>query len=389
MGAFYNGIYRTCRVLIRVYNKSKYGFKTERLPKMKEPFLLVANHTTEDDMFFTAEASKNPMRFVCGEHLLRNKLYGNFLRKVIKPVPVPKGGSSVPAVRQLVKRLRDGESFCMFYEGKRSYHGETIPASNALGALVKKAGCALVTYRIIGGYFTYPRWARGNLRKGHAEGKVMGVYSPEQLSELSPEEITAIINKDTYENAYRTQREKMWRYKGKKLAEGMESVLFMCPCCGGDDTIEAKGDSFRCTNCDLKGVYNEFGFLEGEGLPYDNVLDWMRWIEGRFDEKAAAAEDNAPLYRTENVELYTMDSDFKNHTLCVGPLSIFKHKIEIGEHSFDYKSIPHMAVLYGNILLFTFNGEYYGLTGDGFKAWKCARFWHLEKGDTNDKAKEI
>ena len=378
-----------CRKLALPYIHARYGFKTNILEKVEGPFLLVSNHTTEDDMFFTAAASRQPMYFVCGEHLLRNKVYGRFLRKLLRPIPVPKGASTLPAVRQILKRLNDGQNICMFYEGKRSYHGETIPASESLGALVKKSGCTLVTYHITGGYFTYPRWARGNKRRGHVEGNIAGVYPPSQLAELSAAEITGLINRDTYENAYESQRENKWEYKGKNLAKGMETVLFLCPECGSEDTIETDGNRFYCTKCSLSGEYNEYGFLEGENLPYDNVLDWMRWIEKEFDRRLALCSEDTPVYDCSNVTFYRMNEDYTNSTLCESSLHIYKSKIEIDGHSFDFDDIPYMSVLYGNILLFTFNGDRYGLSGESFKAWKCARLWHIKKGSSNDRTKEI
>ena len=385
----YNFIYRICRGLVSPYVKLRYSFNTDVLPKMDEPFLLLSNHTTEDDMFFTAEASAQPVYFVCGEHLLRNKLYGRILRTLLDPVPVPKGGSAAPAVMQMIKRLKAGENLCMFYEGKRSYHGETIPAPVTLGALVKKAGCALVTYRISGGFFTYPRWARNNKRRGHAEGHVAGVYSSSVLSGMSAEEITEIINRDTYENAYSTQRSKKWIYKGNDLAKGLDTVLFICPECRKEDTVETDGDRFFCRECSLEGRYNKYGFLEGEKLPYDNVLDWMRWIEKEFDLRVSRTGDSEAMFTSDDTELYTMNKDYTNDTVCTGKLTVYKNKMDIGGYSFDLGDIPYMSVLYGDILLFTYKGEYYGLTGKKFKAWKCARLWHIKKGDINDRAKEI
>ena len=217
----------------------------------------------------------------------------------------------------------------------------------------------------------------------------MGVYPAEQLVNMSPVEITDLINRDTYENAYESQRQNRWVYAGKNLAEGLDSVLFMCPKCGAEDTIQTDGDTFFCTHCDLKGEYDEYGFLVGEDLPYDNVLDWMRWIEGAFDERVALCPEASPVYEADAVTFYQMDEHYKNHTICIEHLCVRKDGFRIGEYDFTYQQITYMSVLYGDILLFTVDGAYYGLTGADFKAWKCARLWHLSQGDTDDRTKEI
>lgn len=147
------------------------------------------------------------------------------MRILINPIPLPKGGTALGAVKEILKRLKQGFNVCLFPEGKRSFHGETIPASVALGKLVKRSGAALVTYKVIGGFFTYPRWARAHQRTGHVEGKVMGVYSSAELAKMDVQQITDLINRDIHENAYATQREKNWKYIGADKAKGMEAVI--------------------------------------------------------------------------------------------------------------------------------------------------------------------
>ena len=391
----HKAVYHIAKVVLPPFLKNKYSFRTDRLPELDEPYIMLSNHTTENDMFFAGMASRRHMYFVCGEHLLRNKTYGKLLRVLVDPIPLPKGRGTLKAVREILRRIKDGHNVMMFPEGKRSFHGETIPAAVSLGALVKKAGCALVTYRIRGGYFTYPRWARNHLRRGHIEGSVVGVYSSSQLAGMTAEEITAIINADTYENAYATQREKMWRYTGDNLAKGMEHYLFICPECRSYDSIETEGDEFRCSRCGMKGHYDEYGFLRGENLPYDNVLDWGRWIEKQFDADVTGADDKASgtdgglLFTEKNVLLYHMLEGYTNEDILTAELKIYRDRMVIGGFEFPFEKISALSMLFGNILLFTYDGIYYGLTGDTFRAWKCGRLWHLAMGDTQDRTKEL
>ena len=387
----HKNIYQILRGVLRPYLWVKYRFKTDNVPKIDEPYILLSNHTTEEDMFFTGVASRQHMYFVCGEHLLRNKLYGRLLRTLADPLPVPKGGTAINSVREIMKRTKDGHNICMFPEGKRSFHGETIPSPVSLGKLVKMTGCALVTYRIEGGYFTYPRWARGHHRKGHVEGNVVGVYSSSQIKGMSASEITEIINRDTYENAYETQRIKRLTYKGKDLAKGMEHVLFICPRCRTMDSIQTKGDRFFCSECGMNGIYDEYGFLKGDDLPFDDVHSWMRWIEPEYDTFVIKHEADEILFTEEDVLLYQMLDDYQNKDIERGTLKVSRDRMVFGSSGkeFIFDEIPYLSILYGNILLFTYNGNYYGLTGDAFRAWKCARLWHLVKGDVNDRTKEM
>ena len=207
----------------------------------------------------------------------------------------------------------------------------------ALGKLIKHSGCALVTYRIRGGYFAMPRWSRVK-RKGHVEGKVMGVYSSEELAKMSAQEITDIINRDTYENAYATQREKHWLYKADNKAVGMDMYLFECPRCKTFDSMHAEGNTFRCTACGLSGEFGEDGFLHGENLPFDNVLDWGRWIEKDFNRYVE--EKGADLKFVEkNATLYTMLEDYTNKDIVSGDVTVTWDEIRIGDYVFPFDKI--------------------------------------------------
>ncbi|MDO4732853.1 MAG: lysophospholipid acyltransferase family protein [Bacillota bacterium] len=384
----HKAIYHFARLLVSPVLKARYSFQTDKLPELGEPYILLSNHTTEIDMLFVGMASKKHMYFVCGEHLLRNRHYGKLLRWLADPIPIPKGGASLKAIREILARIKAGHNVMMFPEGKRSFHGETIPAGKATGGLVQKAGCALVTYRIRGGYFVYPRWARAHQRRGHIEGRVVGVYSSRELASMTAQEITDIINRDTYENAYATQREKMWLYKGKDRAACMEHYLFICPSCGAFDSIQSSGDDFHCSACGMSGFYDDYGFLRGEGLPYDNVLDWGRWIEKVFDERVSGQQEEL-LFVEKAVQLYRMLDDYRNQDIMIGDLYLYRDRMMLGEYKFSFDEISALSMLYGNILLFTHGDSYFGMTGDRFRAWKCGRLWHLCKGDTEDKTKEL
>ena len=180
-----------------------------------------------------AKASRWHMYYVSGEHLFRNNGYGKILKNIINPIPLAKGKNSTSSIKEIMKRVKDGNNIMMFPEGKRSFHGETIPATLACAKLVKRLKCTLITYKIEGGFFTYPRWAKTH-RKGKVWGHVVNIYHSDKLNEMSDKEVTDVINRDIYDNAYVTQREKMYKYKGKNLALGLDNFLFTCPNCLSD-----------------------------------------------------------------------------------------------------------------------------------------------------------
>ena len=114
-------------------------------------------------------------------------------------------------IKEIMKHIKAGYNVCLYPEGRHSYNGITMKQDDSIGKLVRISGAALVTYKIEGGYFLKPRWSRFK-RTGPISGHVTGVYSSEELKNKTPKEITEIINKGIYEDAYLTQE----KYKYKK-----------------------------------------------------------------------------------------------------------------------------------------------------------------------------
>lgn len=364
----------------------KYHFHTDVMKKTDYNYFVMSNHLTESDMMVMMAAFPKHMYFVCGEHLTRNK-NARLIWKFFDPIPEFKGSNALPTVKEIIKRVKDGHNIMIFPEGSRSFHGETEPVTIAAGKMVKLAGCGLVTYRIHGGYFIAPRWAY-HFRKGKMDGEIVGVYSPEQLKAMTPQEITDIINRDIHENATETQRKRMDNYIGKGLAEGLENYLLICPECGAYDSMESKDDTFRCKCCGKGGTYTKKGFLEGDGLKFDNVYDWGKWIERRFvedmtkrfEENEEDANSLASLFNDPETKLYEITPDHRMVTLDQGTLKGYRNRMVYGEREFCFSKISEVSMLYyGKTLLFDYNKKHYGITGEHFHAWKYNALFDLFK----------
>ena len=237
----YKLIYKTVGSLVPLLLR-KYGFTTDRISKKDEPYIVVSNHLTEVDMLMVAGALSEHMYYVAGEHLLRTKA-GPKLKWAQDPIFTYKGAPSIDTMREVIRKIRAGNNIMIFPEGSRSFNGETLKLDSGIAKLVKTAGCALITYHIEGGYFVAPRWAY-TFRTGPMRGNIVNVYSSEEVKKMSRDELTDCINRDIYENAYETQRRNKYKYKGKRLAEGLENYLVKCSCCG---SIVRKGKF--CIEC--------------------------------------------------------------------------------------------------------------------------------------------
>ena len=140
--------------------------------------------------------------------------------------------------------------------------------------------------------------------------------------------------------------------------------------------METKDDRFRCTACGQSGVYTEEGFLEGDGLRFDSVYDWGVWAEEETEKFIEEADPEAPVFRDDDLLLYEITPDHKQQDLARGSLAGYKDRLEFGDRTFAFRSIPAMDMLYyGKSLLFTYEKKHLGITGEKFHAIKYSKLY--------------
>ena len=242
--------------------RQRFNYSCDSLADIPGPILLLANHNTDLDPLFIGAALGRSIRFVATEHILRKKLPAYLLTHYANPIIHTKGKVGVKSTIDIIRSLKNGEDVCIFAEGNRSFYGVTGEIPEVTGKLAKKSGATLVTFRFEGGYFTQPRWGKG-FRKGELRGRLAGVYRPEQLKEMTEDEVQKAICSDLHEDAYARQATERIPFKGSKLAEGLETALYRCPACGCFGRLDSKGSDLFCS-CGWKVRMDEYGMLRGE-----------------------------------------------------------------------------------------------------------------------------
>ena len=270
--------------------KIKFGYKykkikTEELP---ETYIVLANHLTDFDPIFVGVSFEKQMYFVASEHISRWGFVSKLINHIFAPITRYKGTTAASTVMEMIRKVREGKCVCMFAEGARSWDGVTAYIQPATGKVIKSAKCALVTYRIEGGYFVSPNWSEGGTRRGTINGHLVNVYTKEQIASMSVEEINKVIATDLHEDAYERQLATPMKYKGKQTAVKLENLLFICPKCGAIDSMHSKKDTVSCDKCDLTFTYNEYAMLDG--ISQKTVKDLYAWQKEQIIQAAASGE---------------------------------------------------------------------------------------------------
>jgi hypothetical protein len=292
------------------------------------------------------------------------------IRFFFSPIVFSKGSTDTRALRDILGRLRRGNSVCLFAEGNRSFSGKTGRVDESTGKLVRLSGAALITYRLRGGYFTAPRWGR-RMRKGPMWGEPVGFYPPEQLKSMKSADITALIRRDIYEDAYETMRETPYPYRGKGLAEDLETALYLCPRCRGMGTLVSRGDTLRC-GCGFSVRYDEYGLLHpahrdgssaDEERAFTTVRDWWLWQHEAMEEIAAAAGEG-PVCSDEDQILFEVEAGSGARIVKRGRLSLGRGGLRCGEFHFPLGDILELAITGQRTLAFAARGKRYELKSE-------------------------
>ena len=184
--------------------------------QVQGPILLIPNHSCAWDPLLVGSAHKDKqVYFVASEHLFRLGLVSKVIEHLVAPIPRRKASSGADTVKACLRHLRAGHSVCLCAEGEQSWTGRNIPVFPATGKLARSSGATLVTYKLEGAYLSLPRWGKG-IRCGRVYGHPVGIYPPDLLKTMSPDEINTLINRDIAEDAWERQRSAPVAFRWKK-----------------------------------------------------------------------------------------------------------------------------------------------------------------------------
>lgn len=331
----------------------------------------------ELDPLLVGVAAKRQLYFVASEHLRRKGLVTRLLNYFLQPIYHQKGRAGAHTVKAILKTLRSGSSVCLFPEGNRSFNGLTCPIPPATGKLARRSGVKVITYRFEGQYLTHPRWAT-TLRRGRLLGKIVHIYTPEELQAMTDQQVNDCIVRDLAVDAYADQARVMVPFRGKQLARGMESTIFACPICGRLGGMHTDEDHLFC-DCGFRAQYDAYGYLTAtDGTRYTvTQLDDMQRTSLR---QAALTAEAAPLF-SDTVTLQLIGDEHQVMEEKSVTLAAFADRLELDSQPLPFPELLGMTIYSRNVLvLHTLSGQHWEFRGEtGFSALKYLYLYELTK----------
>ena len=189
----YNIFYNLAKLLARVFFRMRV-VHPERMVE-SGPLILAVNHTSYFDPPLAGICSRRGVYYLARKTLLQWPFFGP-LFPAMNVIPVERDGNDMSALREVIKKIKEGNGVVLFPEGTRSKDGNIQPARAGIGFVIAKTGAPVLTMRIFGAYDAFPK----NSKRLHFTQitVVIGeplVFSREELASATRETYQALSDR--------------------------------------------------------------------------------------------------------------------------------------------------------------------------------------------------
>ena len=125
----------------------------------KGGFILAGNHVSHLDPPALASASPRVLHFMARDTLFNNRVLGWIIGSC-NSFPVRRGEADLGAIKEAVRRLKNGKVLLIFPEGTRSQSGEIQAAQPGIGYLSLMAGVPILPAYVKGTDEAMPKGAQ-------------------------------------------------------------------------------------------------------------------------------------------------------------------------------------------------------------------------------------
>ena len=270
--------------------------------KYEGPYIVVSNHASRVDYLYSViPFLPHRMNYVAGY----NEFFRSHLALVFRLLQVIPKKNFVPdlyCVREVRRVLKSGGRICIFPEGMCSISGANQPVALGSAKFLKSCGVPVFVTRIAGGYLTNTKYCLDE-RRGKVKVVVDMLFTAEELKTLSAKEIEERLHEAIKHDDYAWNKKERIAYDGHgEMAKNMQDLLYWCPRCGKEFTMEGQGDTITCSACGNSAAVNEYYDL----IPKDETCVIPETPRVWFDlerERAAQAVRASDFVLEEKVQL--------------------------------------------------------------------------------------
>lgn len=267
-----------------------FTLETINMEGLKPPYIIFSNHMAFIDFELSAMVTYpnrvNNVVNIDGYHMMP------WLLTWIGSICTRKFTNDIHLVKSIRRVVQNGDILCLYPEARYTPIGTTAFLPESLGRLVKMNKVPLVVVTHHGNHLYSPFWAYANKRKVPMRTVFRQVLTAEQVASMSVDEINAAIREAMQYDEYRYQQENGILITEKYRAEGLHKVLYQCPHCHSEFSMDSKGAEIFCKHCGKRWFLEENGklrALEGE-TEFDHIPDWFEWERAQVRQQIERGE---------------------------------------------------------------------------------------------------
>ena len=288
-----------------VLGKIKFRMK-RKVDKIEHPSIVLCNHGAFIDFAYAGSLiKKESPNFIVARLYFYKKILGNLMRKS-GCFPKSMFATDTESAMNCMRVIKSGGVLAMMPEARLSTVGKFEDIQDSTFSFLKKMGVTVYTIKISGDYLAKPKWGKGIRRGSLVEAELDILFTPEQLCEMDVSQIKEkTVNALYYDEFEWLATRPEVNYRSKRIAEGLENVLSVCPVCKARHSILTEKNIVKCEKCSLSAeVGKRYEFKDG--VPFENFAKWYEWqseyIKSEIDE-----DENYSL--TSKVELRHASKD--------------------------------------------------------------------------------
>ena len=259
--------------------KLKTTYDLSGIKDIKGPAILMCSHVSNIDFFLVALAlfPKRPT-FVVSRHFMVNPKTRWILEKM-HVIPKKMFCPDIKTILSIMRAKESGNILVLFPEGRLTCFGHSVQITDGTAELVKKLGVNVYYLSEDGAYKTLPKWGKAGLRPGRIHVRTLKLFDADHSRSMPLEEIQARLEEAILhdEDALFTDV----RYKTKSPALGLDGILYKCPECGAEFTMNTDDNSIFCSGCGFRAELDEKYRITGG--PFSTINQWYFWQEEQLN----------------------------------------------------------------------------------------------------------
>ena len=255
----------------------KYTTKGMEALDKKQPCLYLMNHSSFLDLKIAERILPQRFNIVTTSDAFVGQ---KWLLRTLGCIPTTKFVTDTTLVRRMMYCFNTLKtSVLMFPEAGYSLDGTSTALPQTLGKCLKLFNVPVVMVTTYGNFLYDPLYNGLQTRKVDVSATMEYVLSPQQIKDMSVDELNAELNRLFSFDNFRYQQENGIVVDEPFRADYLHRVLYKCPHCGAEGTTVGKGVTLTCNNCGKEYELTEHGFMRAKDgdTEIGHIPDWYNW----------------------------------------------------------------------------------------------------------------